>query len=109
MQNQTERSKKLAAADVRRLTIFRADEIGASKLSGINSNRWIESMSAEFSEDVTKFLPLPGGEGRGEGERKSKQCLHLKDIGRLIVFQVNEIRDSLRRLLPGDGTRARQY
>ena len=36
----------------------------------MNSDRWIESKGAEPSEDATKFPPLPGGEGRGEGERK---------------------------------------
>jgi len=36
----------------------------------MNFLRWIESDGAESSEDATKFLPLPGGEGRGEGERK---------------------------------------
>ncbi len=45
----------------------------------VNSDRWIESMGAEFSEVVMKFLPLPGGEGRGEGERKCNQCLRLQN------------------------------
>ena len=44
----------------------------------MNSDRWIESMDAEPSEDATKFHPLPGGEGRGEGERKCNQCLGLQ-------------------------------
>ena len=39
-------------------------------MKSMDSNRWIESVSSQLSEDVTKFHPLPGGEGRGEGERK---------------------------------------
>jgi acyl-[acyl-carrier-protein]-phospholipid O-acyltransferase/long-chain-fatty-acid--[acyl-carrier-protein] ligase len=35
-----------------------------------NSLSGIESNAARSSESTTKFLPLPGGEGRGEGERK---------------------------------------
>jgi hypothetical protein len=38
----------------------------------LNSLRWIESKSMKKSTSQTKFLPLPGGEGRGEGERKHK-------------------------------------
>src|SRR5215218_7132628 len=34
-----------------------------------NAN-WIELLNAQSSERPTKFHPLPGGEGRGEGERK---------------------------------------
>ena len=32
--------------------------------------RWIKFQANKLSESATKFLPLPGGEGRGEGERK---------------------------------------
>jgi rhamnosyltransferase len=32
--------------------------------------RWIESPGSEPAESMKKFHPLPGGEGRGEGERK---------------------------------------
>jgi NodT family efflux transporter outer membrane factor (OMF) lipoprotein len=35
-----------------------------------NSWRWIESKIVEKSTSPTKFPPLPGGEGWGEGERK---------------------------------------
>jgi ATP-dependent helicase Lhr and Lhr-like helicase len=40
------------------------------KLSVANSQTWIESANEQL--DVTKFPPLPGGEGRGEAERKTK-------------------------------------
>jgi hypothetical protein len=43
----------------------------------MNSLRWIESKSVEKPTSPTKFLPLPGGEGRGEGERKHK-IVHLQ-------------------------------
>src|SRR6185437_9898207 len=36
----------------------------------MNSLRWIESKTVGKSANPTKFHPLPGGEGRGEGERK---------------------------------------
>jgi hypothetical protein len=45
----------------------------ASKSSGlkpVNFLSWIESKGVEKLTSQTKFLPLPGGEGRGEGERK---------------------------------------
>jgi hypothetical protein len=35
-----------------------------------NFLRWIESKIVGKSANPTKFHPLPGGEGRGEGERK---------------------------------------
>jgi hypothetical protein len=35
-----------------------------------NSLHGIESKTVEKSANPPKFLPLPGGEGRGEGERK---------------------------------------
>jgi hypothetical protein len=35
-----------------------------------NSLRWIESLGSGLTENIAKFHPLPGGEGRGEGERK---------------------------------------
>ena len=44
----------------------------SAAMKPMTPDRWIESMDAELSEDATKFLPLPGGEGRGEGERKCK-------------------------------------
>src|SRR6185437_300499 len=36
----------------------------------MKSLRWIESQIERSSGSATKFPPLPGGEGRGEGERK---------------------------------------
>jgi hypothetical protein len=38
----------------------------------MNSLRWIESKSVKKPTSQTKFHPLPGGEGRGEGEREYK-------------------------------------
>jgi hypothetical protein len=38
----------------------------------MNSLRWIKSIGSGASEIAIKFHPLPGGEGRGEGERKHK-------------------------------------
>jgi hypothetical protein len=35
-----------------------------------NDRRWIESPGLRPSENAIKFLPLPRGEGRGEGERR---------------------------------------
>jgi len=35
-----------------------------------NSNRWVESRDTRTSGTSTKVLPLPGEEGRGEGERR---------------------------------------
>ncbi len=43
----------------------------------MNSDRWIESISVEPSEPVTKFLPIAEGVGRGEGEPKCKDHLRL--------------------------------
>jgi hypothetical protein len=37
------------------------------------SNRWIESTDFEPFENSTKFLPLPWGVGRGEGEGSTIQ------------------------------------
>src|SRR4051812_44445418 len=34
------------------------------------STNWIESLSVRKTQSATQFPPLPGGEGRGEGERK---------------------------------------
>ena len=31
--------------------------------------RWEKSLIGDRSTDLEKLLPLPGGEGRGEGER----------------------------------------
>jgi exodeoxyribonuclease VII large subunit len=39
-----------------------------------SSKRWIESKAAGESTSPTEFHPLPGGEGRGEGERKHKSA-----------------------------------
>jgi hypothetical protein len=52
-----------------------------SSMKPLNSLRWIESKSVEKLTSQTKFLPLPGGEGRGEGERKYKPF-----IGRLKFY-----------------------
>jgi hypothetical protein len=35
-----------------------------------NLFRWIEFLNTRFSKTATKFPPFPGGEGRGERERK---------------------------------------
>jgi len=43
-----------------------------------NSMRWIESTVILPSPRVMKFLPLPGGEGWGEGERKQASILQLE-------------------------------
>jgi 16S rRNA (adenine1518-N6/adenine1519-N6)-dimethyltransferase len=42
-----------------------------------NSPRGIESASNESSKNVTEFLPLPGGEGRGEAKRKLETTFRL--------------------------------
>ena len=41
-----------------------------SNMKSQNSDGWIESIGIEPSEDVTKFHPLPKGEGRGEGKER---------------------------------------
>jgi hypothetical protein len=35
-----------------------------------DDQRWMESQGLRISENAIKFLPLPKGEGRGEGERR---------------------------------------
>jgi len=35
----------------------------------VQSPRWEESLTGGRIAELRKFLPLPGGEGRGEGER----------------------------------------
>ena len=39
------------------------------KIDRRKRRRWIESLAVKSSENVTKFHPLPEGEGRGEGKR----------------------------------------
>ncbi len=51
----------LAPQTARRLT---------SSAQQTNSLRWMESQNQQLSGSAIKFPPLPGGEGRGEGERK---------------------------------------
>ncbi len=43
--------------------------------------RWINSKNIQASENVTQFLPLPGGEGRGEGEGDSIIHTSQKRLG----------------------------
>src|SRR3569833_624024 len=42
-----------------------------------NLEHWTESRISRPFESPTKFLPLPGGEGRGEGERKHSYIRRL--------------------------------
>jgi len=67
-----EKAYYIVAVGVRKIRALKRNSI-----KPVTSERWIKSMSVEPSEDVTKFLPLPGGEGRGEGERKYKSVRWL--------------------------------
>ena len=49
-----------------------ADNTGSRRREAADAPRWIESPSGGPAGKVPKLPPLPGGEGRGEGERKYK-------------------------------------
>jgi hypothetical protein len=64
--------------------------------------RWIEFQITEFFENATKFLPLPGGEGRTEGERKFTLTFG-RGFGIIVVIIIIKIIRQLfrQRIAPG--------
>ncbi len=66
----------------------------------IRHPRWMESLVTKLLKNATKFLPLPGGEGRAEGGRKF--TLTFGGGFGIIVIIIKIIRQLFRqRIAPG--------